>query len=113
MKKNNKTIKANAVYQVEGNLYELKNKPEEEKYNNTISTSIAIKEKYETKHIHLSKNSSATSLEELQLGSFNINIFEILLNDNFEDAETIHLSCWKAMATHLKQTVTETSEKSL
>ena len=111
IKKNNQNVKLNAVYEVKGNLCELQSKPLEEQLNKTISTSIAMRDKYKTTHINLTKNSSADSIDDFKSGSYLVNIYDILLNDNLDDAQSIHSACWKAVAKHLKDTLLETNEK--
>ena len=104
LKKENKDLKAYPVYEVEGNLYELQSKVESEQLSKTITTSISVKDKNSTHKIVLKKNSTAKSFDELKFGDYEINIFDILLNDNFENAERIHFACWKAIVNNLKET---------
>lgn len=103
LKKNNEHLKIYPVYEIEGNLYELQSKSETEQLNQTIATSISIKDKYTTRKISLTKGSSAKSFEEFEFGDYTVNVFDILLNDNIESSKEIHLACWKAVATNLRE----------
>lgn len=73
-----------------------------ENYQNTISTSIIVKDNASTQKIVLIENSSACDESDYFHATYNVNIRSLLMRENLPYAEIIYEACWSAIATNLK-----------
>ncbi|MBQ8615432.1 MAG: hypothetical protein IJ415_02580 [Clostridia bacterium] len=108
LKAKDETLKVNPVHEVVGDYHNMQQREDKTSvFNETISTSIAIKKANKIEKIILIENSTAVSEDSFRFGTYNVDIFNLLLNDNIPHKDEIHQACWSAIAKNLKNHLAE------